>query len=77
MNIKLQRIIGQLIPFILIGIIIAFSIGLLVIFSYVLMWGLLIGAVIWVTITVKNYFFPRQSPVKTPGRVIEHEDDIK
>ena len=64
MNIKLQRIIGQLLPFLLIGIIIAFSIGLLVIFSYVLMWGFFIGAVIWVTIAVKNYFVPKQRSAK-------------
>ncbi len=74
MNIKLDRIVGQLVPFIMLGIAVAFIIGLFVVFSYLLVWGLFIGVILWVTTLVKNYFFPKPALKKSSGRVIEHDD---
>lgn len=74
MNKTLQQLLAQLIPFIMLGIGIALAIGLLIMFSYVLVWGILIGGVIWLIYVVKNYLFPTPSREKKKGRVIEHDD---
>lgn len=77
MNMKFQRIIEQIIPFIILGITLAFAVGLLIMFSYLLVWGLAIGATLWVLVTVKNYLFPKQKVPQAPhpseGRIIEHD----
>lgn len=72
MNEKLEKIIENIIPFIVIGIGIAIFIGLLFMFFYVVIWGVLIGAVLWMAALAKQYFFP--SKAKTQGRIIEHDD---
>lgn len=77
MNNKLQQLLEQLIPFILFGIAIALVIGLFIMISYVLVWGIMLGAIIWAGYAIKNYFFPPYSPEKKDGRIIEHDDDIK
>lgn len=79
MNGKIERLLGNLIPFLIIGIVIALSIGLFIMFSYVLMWGLLIGGVLWAIYAIKNLLFPQNKRNKTPvktkkGRIIEHND---
>lgn len=66
MNGKLERLLGNLIPFMIIGIAIALMIGLFIMFSYVLMWGLLIGGVLWVIYSIKNLLFPQEKRSKTP-----------
>ena len=74
MKTNLQRLLVPLTPFILIGMVIAFFIGVMIVFSYVLMWGLLIGGILWLSTTIKNYFFPKKMSSKTPGRIIEHDE---
>ncbi|RUQ90392.1 hypothetical protein [Legionella septentrionalis] len=77
MNKKVQKALEQLLPFILLGMAIAFAVGVLIMFSYVLIWGILIGTVIWTAVLLKNYFFPKKTPITTKpqGRIIEHEHD--
>lgn len=78
MNEKLQRLFENLIPFLMLGIAIALIIGLFIMFSYVLFWGLLIGGVLWIVSSIKIYFFPSRSnktPVETKGRIIEHDEE--
>jgi TRAP-type C4-dicarboxylate transport system permease small subunit len=74
MNEKLQRLLENIVPFLMLGIAIALIIGLFIMLSYVLIWGLLIGGILWAISFIKNYFFPRHQPAKTKGRVIEHTD---
>lgn len=76
MSEKLQKIFENLIPFILIGVAIALFIGLLFMFFYIAVWGIIIGGVLWLIALVKQYLFPDDT-VKTEessGRVIEHDD---
>lgn len=76
MNKKLQQLLEQIIPFIILGIAIAFAIGLFVMFSYVLVWGILIGGVFWLISLVKNFFAPKKKhPSSKKGRIIEHDDN--
>ena len=73
------KIFENLAPFIIAGVVIALLIGLLFMFSYVLVWGIIIGAVLWVVTAIKQYLFPSSSTKteafkKSSGRIIEHDD---
>ncbi len=75
MNDKLQKLLETLIPFIVLGVSIALLFALLIMFSYLLAWGLLIGGVLWLIALAKQYFFPsHKTDQKSQGRIIEHDD---
>ncbi len=74
MNDKVKLLLETLIPFIILGVSIALLLGLLIMFSYVLMWGLLIGGGLWLISVAKQYLFPSQLEKKEQGRIIEHDD---
>jgi membrane protein YdbS with pleckstrin-like domain len=75
MNNKLKQMLEQLPAFIILGIAIAVVVGLFIMLSYVLVWGLILGAIIWLGVVIKNYIFPSSVSDKNAGRVIEHDDD--
>ncbi|AWN72547.1 hypothetical protein LEAN103870_16335 [Legionella anisa] len=75
----LGKILENLVPFLVAGVAIALFFGLLFMFSYVLVWGLLIGGILWLVATIKQYLFPSKSTKteeinKSQGRIIEHDD---
>ncbi|MCA0402567.1 MAG: hypothetical protein LCH30_02095 [Proteobacteria bacterium] len=77
MNDKLQKLLESLVPFLILGFAAALVISLFIMLSYVLVWGLLIGAVLWGLYSIKNYLFPGETakPIKShKGRIIEHDD---
>lgn len=75
---QVPKIFETLIPFIIAGTAIALFIGLLFMFSYVIIWGLLIGGILWIVSVVKALVFPSTKntsiPTKSKGRIIEHDD---
>jgi hypothetical protein len=74
MSDKLEKIIENLLPFVIVGVAIALFIGLLFMFFYIAVWGLIIGAVLWLAALVKQYFFPGNDPKREKGRIIEHDN---
>ena len=78
MNDKLQRFLENLLPFLVSGIGIALVIGIFIMFSYVLIWGILIGVILWLVSLVKGLLFTSASshkkPTKAKGRIIEHNE---
>ena len=74
MNTKLRHILLTLVPFLFLGIVIALLIGMLVMLSYVVLWGLLIGGILWIVAALKNFLFPAKIPPETEGRIIEHNE---
>lgn len=73
----------QIPPFMAAGISIALVIGIFIVFSYVLVWGLIIGGVLWGANCLFQYFrglssTPEPTHKKTyhksKGRIIEHDD---
>ncbi|MDP1602165.1 MAG: hypothetical protein Q8M03_02785 [Legionella sp.] len=74
MNNKFQQMLQTLIPFLLIGVALSLIVGLVIMFSYVLLWGILIGGVLWIISVIKNFLFPTKALTKTEGRIIEHND---
>ena len=76
---QVPKIFETLIPFIIAGIAIALFVGLLFMFSYVVIWGLIIGGTLWLISVVKELLFPNTKKTttiikKTQGRIIEHDD---
>jgi hypothetical protein len=72
----LKHLFQQLPPFILLGISIALGIGIFMLFSYMLLWGLLIGAVLWgINLVVQYFRSVSEPPASKPskGRVIDHD----
>ena len=74
MNTKVKHIFEQLIPFIVLGISIALFIGLFIMLSYVLIWGIILGSIIWLGFVIKNLLFPSSPASKNEGRIIDHKD---
>ena len=74
MNDKLRGLFESLIPFMVFGIAVSLVIGLFIMFSYVLVWGIIIGGLLWMVFLVKNFLFPARKLTKTEGRIIEHEN---
>lgn len=68
-----QQIFEPLVPFIILGVAIALIIGLLIMLSYVLVWGIVLGGILWLAVIVKNLLFPPHTADKNEGRVIEHD----
>ncbi|MFT4060350.1 MAG: hypothetical protein QM652_12480 [Legionella sp.] len=76
---QVPKIFETLVPFIVAGIAIALFIGLLFMFSYVVIWGLIIGGTLWLISVIKELIFPSNpKPItslkKSKGRIIEHDD---
>ncbi|MCH9755787.1 MAG: hypothetical protein K0U37_01175 [Gammaproteobacteria bacterium] len=77
MSRSLKHFFQQLPPFILLGIAIALAVGIFVVFSYVLVWGLLIGGILWGVSAIFQYFRSLSAsdnePKTSKGRIIDHE----
>lgn len=74
---ELRKFIETLTPFLFGGVAIALCIGLLIIFSYVLIWGLVIGLVFWLIFMLKQFIFPSTPKLDIStksGKIIEHDD---
>ena len=80
MNDKLQSIFKQALialgPYIILGIIITCAIALLILSYYVLLWGVLIGFVLWTFALLRRQFSSTQNINKNnKGRVIDHDNN--
>ena len=74
MNNKLKQMLTLLPTFIIMGIAIALIIGLFIMLSYVIIWGLILGGILWIGAVIKSYFFASRSNSKHSGITIEHDD---
>ena len=76
MSNKLHTFAQKFVPYIILGIVIAAAIAILIMFSYLLLWGILIGAIIGSVAFIKNYFFPVKKS-NSSGRIIDYNDNDK
>lgn len=77
---SIKQFLQQLPPFILIGISIALAVGIFIVFSYVLIWGVLIGAILWGANVFVEYLksaniIPNKNKAtkSSRGRIIDHD----
>lgn len=73
MQINIQRTLEEILPWLLIGVGIALFIGLMMVLSYVFLWGLIIGALLWLGVKIKTSWGKN----KSHGSVIEHSSHEK
>src|SRR5207249_1087209 len=74
-----RTLFNKLTHFILLGIIIVVLIAGFILFSYLLIWGAIVGLVLFLFAWIKETFFPSnnltiQQREKKPGRTIDHDD---
>ncbi len=82
MHNKLRATFRQLLPFLAIGVSIVLAVGLLILSFHILVWGAIIGGILWLALQIKKYLFPQNpQPPITPSkgdethRIIEHDQD--
>jgi len=61
-------------PYLFLGIAIAILVGFAIILSYLFLWGLVIGAIIFIAVSAKNKFFPSKKRQYKRNIVIEHDE---
>jgi len=72
-----HRVVNSLVPFIMFGIVIALFVGLIIMFSYVLFWGLIIGIILWIAAVITDFLFPAPRNISLHGRIIEYKKKFK
>jgi uncharacterized membrane protein len=73
----IKRLTIQLTPYLMLGFAIALLIGICILLSYILVWGLLIGVILWIIARIKLYLKQANKlPVNKTGRIIEHDDNV-
>lgn len=72
MNYRSSRFAKQLTPFLMLGVSVAFLFAVLMMLSYVLVWGLIVGVALWSIVRIKLFFTQSSSSLKTQsGQVID------
>lgn len=60
--------------FLLLGVAVASMIGLFIVFAYVLLWGIILGGLLWVSSLIRQYFLSKsRSHTKKQGRIINYD----
>lgn len=76
-QISMQKLLNQLIPFILIGVaIVAFAFGIML-FAYLLLFGALVGCILFIITWIRKKIFPATTPAAPKprsGRIIDSDD---
>ncbi len=76
---NMQPTLGQkIMPFLILGISLAVLVVAVIFIFYVVVWGLVIGLILFGVAWVKEKFFPQKASVNVAkesfGRTIEHDD---
>lgn len=75
MSNKIRQLMESGIPFLILGISIAFIFAMLIFFSYILIWGIIIGSILGLISWIKYRFFSSKPQKTHKGRIIEHDDE--
>lgn len=69
----MKNFLEKLTPYLIAGISIVLFIAMLIVLSYVLIWGLVIGLIMFAFVYIKQRFFPSKKPKPTTGRIIDQD----
>lgn len=70
----LRRTWQSMLPFLAIGLAISIMFALIIIFSHLLIWGLVIGVFLWFLASVRAWFSKGTNKPAPRGRIIEYRD---
>lgn len=69
----MQKLLSAFIPFLILGImLVAFVFGI-ILFSYLLIYGAIVGIVLFSLLWLKEKLFPAKKSDNKSGRIIEHD----
>ncbi len=76
---NIEQVINRIAPFFVIGIGVAFIVFMIFVLSYVVFWGAIIGALLYIGFYIKETFFASKSifpqkKTKHRPRIYEHDD---
>lgn len=75
MSKKVTRFIEQITPFLIFGILTMFGILALILVSWFLLFGIVIGILFYIFILIRNKFLSKKKHSSYSGRIFEHEDN--
>ena len=68
-----SRFTQQLTAFILLGVVIALTVAIFIVFVHVVLWGILLGGILCVLALIKQYFSASSPSKRNQGRIIDHD----
>ncbi len=70
-----KNLLSKLVPFLVLGVMLVILVVGLILLSYLLIWGALVGLVLFFIAFIKEKFFPSRqlTKVNKPGRIIDHD----
>ena len=68
-----KRFTQQLPAFIFLGVVIALTVGLFLVFVHVILWGILLGGILCIFALIKQHFSAAATSKKNQGRIIDHD----
>lgn len=69
----IQEKLNQFLPFIYIGTLVTLCAIAVILFSYLLIWGTIIGGLFYCLIRLKQFFVPQRPQNKPHGIIIEYD----
>ncbi|HSW69162.1 MAG TPA: hypothetical protein VLI69_03245 [Gammaproteobacteria bacterium] len=75
----MNNLFQRLMPFLFLGIMLVVLVAGLILLSYLLIWGAIVGLVLFLIAWIREKFFPTRQLTKsdkkrTSNRIIDHED---
>lgn len=67
-NLSKNYVAAKIIPYLILGISLTIAVAFLILIFYLLVWGIVVGLILWCVMMLKEKFFPSRR-----GRVIDME----
>lgn len=74
----MKNLLSKLVPFIFLGVLLVVLVAGFILLSYLLIWGAIVGLVLFVIAWIREKLFPSKQLTQTEkpksGRIIDHDD---
>jgi len=74
----MNKVVAKIVPFLFLGIMLVILVAGVILLSYLLIWGAVVGLVLFSIAWIREKLFPSKHLAKTEkpksGRIIDHED---
>ena len=70
----MNKLMARILPFILFGISIVIFVVALILFTYLVVYGALVGLVLFAIVWIKSKLFSKKKEIKRVGHTIDHDD---
>lgn len=74
----MKNVVAKIVPFLFLGVMLVILVAGVILLSYLLIWGAVVGLVLFLIAWIREKLFPSKQLVESQkpkaGRIIEHED---